>query len=102
MAGERMTSTEIWLRLIHIGSLCGDAMLEAASQLSKQTTIDGVTLREAGLSATQAGRFLALSEGELERSLVWLEQSGNHLLTADHPLYPPLLRTFPDYPGRYS
>lgn len=94
-----MTWTEIWLRLIHIGSLCGDAMLEAASQLSKQTTIDGVTLREAGLSAAQAGRFLALSEGELERSLVWLEQPGNHLLTADHPLYPPLLRTFPDYPG---
>ena len=94
-----MTSTEIWIRLIHIGPLCGDAMLELASQLSKQTTIDGVTLREAGLSAAQAGRFIALSEGELERSLVWLEQPGNHLLTADHPLYPPLLRTFPDYPG---
>ena len=94
-----MTSTEIWLRLIHVGPLCGDAMLDIASQLSKQTTIDGVTLREAGLSAAQAGRFLALSEGELERSLVWLEQPGNHLLTADHPLYPPLLRTFPDYPG---
>ncbi|HHA2010174.1 DNA-protecting protein DprA [Enterobacter quasimori] len=94
-----MTSTEIWLRLIHIGPLCGDAMLKAASQLSKQTTIDGVTLREAGLSAAQAGRFLALTEGEVERSLVWLEQPGNHLLTADHPLYPPLLRTFPDYPG---
>ena len=94
-----MTSTEIWLRLIHIGPLCGDAMLDIASQLSKQTTIDGVTLREAGLSAAQAGRFIALSEGELERSLVWLEQPGNHLLTADHPLYPPLLRTFPDYPG---
>ncbi|WP_448669979.1 DNA-protecting protein DprA [Enterobacter mori] len=94
-----MTSTEIWLRLIHIGPLCGDAMLDVASQLSKQTTIDGVTLREAGLSAAQAGRFLALSEGELERSLVWLEQPGNHLLTADQLLYPPLLRTFPDYPG---
>ncbi|WP_336667093.1 DNA-protecting protein DprA [Enterobacter mori] len=94
-----MTSTKIWLRLIHVGPLCGDAMLDIASQLSKQTTIDGVTLREAGLSAAQAGRFLALSEGELERSLVWLEQPGNHLLTADHPLYPPLLRTFPDYPG---
>lgn len=94
-----MTSTEIWLRLIHIGPLCGDAMLKVASQLSKQTTIDGVTLSEAGLSAAQAGRFLALTEGEVERSLVWLEQPGNHLLTADHPLYPPLLRTFPDYPG---
>ncbi|BBS38985.1 DNA-processing protein DprA [Enterobacter cloacae] len=99
MAGKRMTSTEIWLRLINIGSLCGDAMLEAASWLLKQSTIDGAAIREAGLSVTQAKRFFALGEHELECSLVWLEQSGNHLLTANHPLYPPLLRTFPDYPG---
>lgn len=99
MAGKRMTSTEIWLRLINIGSLCGDAMLEAASWLLKQSTIDGAAIREAGLSVTQAKRFFALGEHELECSLVWLEQPRNHLLTANHPLYPPLLRTFPDYPG---
>ena len=68
MAGERMTSTELWLRLIHTGSLYGDVMLEAAARLHNQTTIDGPVVRDAGLSV-------------------------------NHPLYPPLLRTIPDYPG---
>lgn len=99
MAGERMTSTEIWLRLIHTGSLCGDVMLEAAARLQKQEHLNVLVAREAGLTAKQAERFFALDESELERSLVWLEQPGHHLLTANHPLYPPLLRTIPDYPG---
>ncbi len=99
MAGKRMTSTEIWLRLINVGSLCGDAMLEVALRLLKQATIDGTAVRESGLSAKQAGRFFALDEQELERSLMWLEQPDNHLVTANDPLYPPLLRTIPDFPG---
>ena len=99
MAGERMTSTELWLRLIHTGSLYGDVMLEAAARLHNQTTIDGPVVRDAGLSVKQAARFFAFRERELESSLLWLEQPGNYLITADHPLYPPLLRTIPDYPG---
>ena len=99
MAGKRMTSTEIWLRLINVGSLCGDAMLKVALRLLKQATIDGTAVRESGLSAKQAGRFFALDEQELERSLMWLEQTDNHLVTANDPLYPPLLRTIPDFPG---
>ena len=94
-----MTSTEIWLRLIHTGSLCGDGMLEAAARLHKQTNVDVPAVIDAGLSAKQASRFFALEESELERSLKWLEMPGNHLLTANHPFYPPLLRTIPDYPG---
>ncbi|WP_370968389.1 DNA-protecting protein DprA [Enterobacter wuhouensis] len=94
-----MTSTEIWLRLINVGSLCGDAMLEVALRLLKQATIDGTAARESGLSAKQAGRFFALDEQELERSLMLLEQPDNHLVTANDPLYPPLLRTIPDFPG---
>ena len=99
MAGERMTSTEIWLRLIHTGSLCGDAMLDAVARLQNQKSIDVPVLRNAGLTAKQAERFFAPDENELERSLMWLEQPDNQLLTAHDPLYPPLLRTIPDYPG---
>ncbi len=99
MAGERMTSTEIWLRLVHTGSLCGDVMLEAAARLQKLERLNVLVAREAGLTAKQAERFFALDESELGRSLMWLEQPGHHLLTANHPLYPPLLRTIPDYPG---
>ncbi|CAH5706882.1 DNA processing protein DprA [Enterobacter cloacae] len=99
MAGNRMTSTEIWLRLIHTGSLCGDQMLAAAARLLMQTRIDDTIVRDAGLSTKQAQRFFALNESELQRNLAWLEQPENHLLTADDPRYPPLLRTIPDYPG---
>ncbi|HEO9146922.1 DNA-protecting protein DprA [Enterobacter sp. A11] len=94
-----MTSTEIWLRLIHTGSLCGDAMLDAVARLQNQKSIDVPVLRNAGLTAKQAERFFAPDENELERSLMWLEQPDNQLLTAHDPLYPPLLRTIPDYPG---
>ncbi|MGX9834829.1 DNA-protecting protein DprA [Enterobacter dykesii] len=94
-----MTSNEIWLRLIHTGSLCGDVMLDAAERLQKQEHLNVLVARNAGLTAKQTERFLALDESELERSLMWLEQPGHHLLTANHPLYPPLLRTIPDYPG---
>ncbi|EPW4260353.1 TPA: DNA-protecting protein DprA [Enterobacter cloacae] len=94
-----MTSTEIWLRLIHTGSLCGDQMLAAAARLLMQTRIDDAVARDAGLSTKQAQRFFALDENELQRNLAWLEQPENHLLTADDPRYPPLLRTIPDYPG---
>ncbi|WP_320728144.1 DNA-protecting protein DprA [Enterobacter cloacae] len=94
-----MTSTEIWLRLIHTGSLCGDQMLAAAARLLMQTRIDGAVVRDAGLSTKQAQQFFALDENELQRNLAWLEQPENHLLTADDPRYPPLLRTIPDYTG---
>ena len=99
MAGKRMTSTEIWLRLINIDAQCGDVMLCVAQRLLCQTIIDDTTVREAGLSARQTKRFFTLSQYELERSLIWLEQPGNHLLLACSPLYPPLLRAIPDYPG---
>ncbi|MEX1843702.1 DNA-protecting protein DprA [Enterobacter cloacae] len=94
-----MTSTEIWLRLINTGSLCGEQMLAAAARLHMQARIDDAVVRDAGLSTKQVQRFFVLNESELQRNLAWLEQPENHLLTADDPRYPPLLRTIPDYPG---
>lgn len=99
MAGERMTSTEIWLRLMNAGDLCGDAMLLAAQNLAQQTNIDDFALAEVGLTVKQASKFLSLKEAELERSLNWLEVPDHYLVSADSPLYPPLLRTLMDYPG---
>lgn len=99
MAGKRMTPTEIWLRLINTGTLCGDVMLTAAEHLLQQTQIDPASTKAAGLTAKQAERFFALSDAELEKSLLWLEQPGHYLLLATDPRYPSLLRTIPDYPG---
>ena len=101
MAGERMTSTEIWLRLMNAGDLCGDAMLLAAQNLAQQTNIDDFSLAEVGLTVKQASKFLSLKEAELERSLNWLELPDHYLVSADSPLYPPLLRTLMDYPGAF-
>ncbi|MDK9355050.1 DNA-protecting protein DprA [Lelliottia sp. V106_10] len=94
-----MTSTEIWLRLINIGDLCGDAMLMAAQRLLQSAEIDAAALAEAGLTAKRAVKFMNFKEAELERSLEWLELPGHYLLSADNPRYPPQLRTLPDYPG---
>ncbi|MCI1900675.1 MAG: DNA-protecting protein DprA [Enterobacter sp.] len=94
-----MTSTEIWLRLMNAGDLCGDAMLLAAQNLAQQTNIDDFALAEVGLTVKQASKFLSLKEAELERSLNWLELPDHYLVSADSPLYPPLLRTLMDYPG---
>ena len=101
MAGKRMTSTEIWLRLMNAGDLCGDAMLLAAQNLAQQTNIDDFALAEVGLTVKQASKFLSLKEAELERSLNWLELPDHYLVSADSPLYPPLLRTLMDYPGAF-
>ena len=34
----------------------------------------------------------------VEKDLAWLQQDGNHILTMQDPLYPPLLREIPDPP----
>lgn len=99
MAGKRMTSKEIWLRLIDIGDLCGDMMLMAAQRLSQRESIDDAALTYAGLTKRQASKFMSVKEPDIERSLKWLELPGHYLITADNSLYPPRLRTLPDFPG---
>lgn len=50
MAGKRMTSTEIWLRLMNVGDLCGDTMLGAAQNLATRDNIDETSLKNVGLT----------------------------------------------------
>lgn len=99
MAGKRMTSTEIWLRLIYTGDLYGDGMLSVARSLVKNGVSDIEALTFSGLTAKQAKRFLAMSQREIEESLLWLEQPQHHLILAHDALYPAQLRALADYPG---
>lgn len=69
MAGKRMTSTEIWLRLINIGSLYGDAMLEIAQRLLRQATVDAEAVNAAGLSPKHAVKFFRSARVSL--NVVW-------------------------------
>ena len=55
MAGKRMTPTEIWLRLINIGSLYGDAMLDVAQKLHHQTTVDARVVETPGFQRSTSG-----------------------------------------------
>jgi DNA processing protein len=99
MAGKRMTSTEVWLRLIYTGQLYGEAMLSLARELSLLSEINIPALKHAGLSVKQSQLFLAFTEAEIERSLLWLSEPDHHLLLADDPLYPKPLRAIEDFPG---
>ncbi|KAF0664124.1 hypothetical protein L245_27600, partial [Salmonella enterica subsp. enterica serovar Worthington str. BCH-4719] len=52
-----MARTEIWLRLMYVGDLYGEAMLNMANSLIRQPQINRTHLQEAGLTARQAERF---------------------------------------------
>ncbi|WP_318377429.1 DNA-protecting protein DprA [Enterobacter sp.] len=94
-----MTLTEIWLRLIYIGDLYGDRMLNVAHSLLQNPDITTSTLSHAGLTPQQIAKFQALAAGEVERSLAWLTAPDHHLLLATDAAYPPQLRAISDYPG---
>ncbi|EHW4469142.1 DNA-protecting protein DprA [Salmonella enterica subsp. enterica serovar Kottbus] len=94
-----MARTEIWLRLMYVGDLYGEAMLNMANSLIRQPQINRTYLQEAGLTARQAERFLQLPAGVLDETLRWLELPQHHFLCADSEIYPPQLRAIDDYPG---
>ena len=94
-----MTSTEIWLRLLQVTTLCGDQWLNAAQWLEQNQSTSFAELRLIGFTEAQTQRFFSLSACELEKSLNWLAQPGNHLIIASDPAYPAPLRAIPDFPG---
>jgi DNA processing protein len=99
MAGKRMTSTEIWLRLIDIGELYGERMVLIARRLQLEGQVDHVLLTSLGLTKKQTEKFFACSEHVIERSLCWLGEADHHLICADSALYPAQLRAISDFPG---
>jgi DNA processing protein len=99
MAGNRMTSTEIWLRLVYVNDLYGDEMVRVSLLLNSLPAIDYEALTGCGLKAKQARRFLAMEMRDIEASLAWLSEPQNHLIVATDVRYPLQLRAITDYPG---
>lgn len=62
-----MARTEIWLRLMYVGDLYGEAMLNIANSLIGQPQINRAHLQEAGLTARQAERFYSFQQVCLKR-----------------------------------
>ena len=94
-----MTLTEIWLRLMYIGELYGDAMLRVAQLLALEDKPGLPQLRAAGLTPTQSAKFLGVPERDIQRAHEWLEAPDRHLLLASEDAYPPQLKAITDYPG---
>lgn len=67
-----MARTEIWLRLMYVGDLYGEAMLNMANSLIRQPQINRTHLQEAGLTARQAERFYSFQQVCLMRHYVGL------------------------------
>lgn len=94
-----MSPGEIWLRLMAVQSLNGEQMLAAANFMrSHARYISDIAFCPA-ITPAQKAQFLALSESELETALLWLDKPHHHLITADDPLYPPMLRAIDCFPG---
>lgn len=62
-----MARTEIWLRLMYVGDLYGEAMLNMANSLIRQPQINRAHLQESGLTARQAERFYSFQQVCLKR-----------------------------------
>ncbi|MDN8602255.1 DNA-protecting protein DprA [Citrobacter sp. S2-9] len=94
-----MTHIEVWLRLMRVSEMYGDAMVRTANVLINQTHIDPALLHSAGFSIRQAKRFLTIPQKELDITLDWLEQPHHYFITAESKHYPQQLRAIEDYPG---
>ncbi|WP_342323318.1 DNA-protecting protein DprA [Kosakonia sp. BYX6] len=94
-----MMSTEIWLRLIQVGDLCGDEWLSAAQWLEKNSGVTAAELQRFGLTVAQTRRFFSLSARELDQCQSWLTEPHHHLIIASDEAYPASLRAIVDYPG---
>lgn len=62
-----MTRTEIWLRLMYVGDLYGEAMLKIANLLIHQPQMNHAHLQHVGLTARQAERFYSFQQVRLKR-----------------------------------
>lgn len=90
-----------WLTLsaiTGIGPVTAARLLErAGGSIDALFRSDEMQLHEMGLSTAQISQ-LRWPSPIVDQSLAWAQVSGNHLISQEHPLYPPLLREIPAAP----
>jgi DNA processing protein len=94
-------SARDWLVLHHTAGLGGHTLrqlLESFPGPSAVLAAGSMQLRAAGLSQPVIKALRASDSPGVARDLEWLQQPGNHILTWQHPHYPPLLAQLPDPP----
>jgi DNA processing protein len=90
-----------WLVLYHTAGIGGSTLRQLLETFPGPTAIltaGSAQLRSAGLSTTAIEALRQADTAAIERDLEWLQQPDNHLLTWQHPHYPPLLAQLPDAP----
>ncbi len=90
-----------WLVLHHATGIGGHTLRQLFDSFSGPSAIlaaTGTQLSAAGLSRPAIEALRETDPPGVARDLEWLQQPGNHLLTWQHPHYPPLLAQLPDPP----
>ena len=90
-----------WLVLYHAAGMGGRTLrqlLELFPGPSAILAAGSMRLRAAGLSHPVIAALREADSPGVARDLEWLQQPGNHILTWQHPRYPPLLAQLPDPP----
>jgi DNA processing protein len=90
-----------WLVLHHatgIGGRTLQLLLDSFSGPSAILAATGTQLSAAGLSRPAIEALRETDSPGVASDLAWLQQPGNHILTWQHPHYPPLLKQLPDPP----
>ena len=94
-----MTTTEVWLRLMGVNGLYGDAQLAVGRRLCQSPSVTAGVLQQSGFSARQIGDYFSLTSAQLDSTLRWLEEPDHALLLATSADYPRALRAISDYPA---
>jgi DNA processing protein len=93
--------TRDWLVLHHAAGIGGRTLrllLEAFPDPSAIRAADNTQLHAAGLSKPAIEALRQTDPPSVARDLEWLQQPDCHVLTWQHPHYPPLLAQLPDPP----
>ncbi|MCU7959776.1 MAG: DNA-processing protein DprA [gamma proteobacterium symbiont of Bathyaustriella thionipta] len=94
--------THTWLRLIRIAGLGSRSLCKLASHFSDMNetfSASDTQLQKSGLKVKQISALRSAPAQPLASDLDWLAQPCNHLITLNHPYYPPLLKQSSDPPA---
>ncbi|SLM64787.1 Rossmann fold nucleotide-binding protein Smf possibly involved in DNA uptake [Dickeya aquatica] len=82
---------EIWLRLMSVRGMNTRHCAKLCMQLLSAHDFSPRYLYALGVKESQVEQFFRVSGKEIDALASWLEQPSHHLLTYNHPAYPPLL-----------
>ncbi len=87
-----MTQQEVWLRLSEVRGLGVERLCWLVEELSRHTRHTSRLLTNLGLNEAQITTYFHPRSIDIEASLRWMEEEGNHLIPLNSENYPLLLK----------